>query len=159
MNHEAYSALQLKLLEAEQFLAIGDEAVARALNPTYVDDVRAGRAESLPDLLSLKSMDGSRRLRLREVKFKLEERLVVKAVTQLESGLRLLRQNRSGLAPALEIDRTEIVVVLRDRKLKSQEKPFLGEPLGPNRFELRLRGKPCRLGEGDRSYPVTVLLL
>jgi hypothetical protein len=143
MTHEAYCAAQLKFREAEHFLAVGDEAFGGAM----------GLAEParFPDLLSVKSVNGRPLYRLREVKFKLEDRLIRKAITQLESGLRLL--------PVREVDRVEIAVALRQRSLKPAEAAFLGEPLGENRYELRLDGESCRAVCGDRSYPVTAVLL
>ena len=88
MTHETYCADKLRLFEEEQFIAIGDESVARILNPTYEEDLRNGRAERLPDLLSTKREGSETFFRLREVKFKLEDRLVRKALTQLVSGIK-----------------------------------------------------------------------
>lgn len=152
MTHETYCADKLRLFEGEQFIAIGDESVARILNPTYKEDLRNGRAERLPDLLSTKREGCETVFRLREVKFKLEDRLVHKALTQLASGIERLHRSMG----TLHIDRVEIVVALQGRALKPPEKKFLGEELGPNRFRLEPFSYPPL---GAMPCPVTVLLL
>lgn len=154
MTHETYCADQLRLIEKEQFIAIGDEHVARTLNPAYDVDLRNGRAERLPDLLSIKREGGETLFRLREVKFKLEDRLVRKALTQLASGIERLRQSMTSPI----IDRVEIVVALQGRALKVPEREFLGEALASNRYRLKL-GEPLPLRVERLSCPVTVLLL
>ena len=138
------------MFEAEQFIAVGDERVARILNPAYEEELRNGKAKRLPDLLSVKWDGSETRFRLREVKFKLEERLVRKALTQLASGIDKLRE--SLVSPT--IDRVEIVVALQGRALKPPEKKFLGEALAPNRFRLQFDEETPPI-----AYPVTVLLL
>lgn len=134
MKAEAYCASQLKVLEAEHFLAVAEQTPGR----------------KAPDLLSYRRDGNCLSFRIREVKFKLEARLIEKALAQLESGLEQI-----GEYPAPAIDRLELVVALQGRKIKAPEKCFLGTQLGENRFELLLNGQPCRL----RSYVVTVLFL
>jgi hypothetical protein len=134
MKAEAYCALQLRFRESEHFLAVAEER----------------GAEKAPDLVSVRR-EGDRILfRIREVKFKLEDRLVRKALSQLESGVRQL-----GEYPSPEIDRLELVIALQGRKLKEPEKGFLGRPLSDSRYELLLDGRPCEVA----SRPVSVLLL
>ncbi len=134
MKAEAYCATQLKVLEAEHFIAVAEEKPGR----------------KAPDLLSYRRDGNCLSFRIREVKFKLEERLVKKALAQLESGL-----EQMGEYPAPSIDRLELVVALQGRKIKTPEKCFLGAALSENRFELLLGGQPCRV----RSHVVTVLFL
>jgi hypothetical protein len=147
MTPEAYCAELLRLREREEFLAVGEQ-VALTLNPRYHEDRRAGRAESLPDLLS-RGRDA--RLSLREVKYKLEEKTIRKAASQLATGAALL-------PPAQEIDRLEIVVPLRDRKLKDHEQRFLGEAID-GRYALQLDGRPVTVRVRGRVYPITVVVL
>ena len=125
MSHESYCADRLRSLEGEEFLAVGDDALARRLNPRFEEDRRHGRAERLPDLLSIK--DGA--YRLREVKFRLEEKLVAKAVSQLRRGAELLGE---------PVDRLEIVVPLYGRALKPAEQALLGARVESERFRLAM---------------------
>lgn len=134
MKAEAYCALQLEFRESEQFLAVAEERTE----------------ERTPDLVSVHREGERLFFRIREVKFKLEDRLVRKALTQLESGVRQL-----GQFPSPEIDRLELVIALQGRKLKEPERGFLGLPLSDSRYELLLNGLPCKV----LSHPVSVLLL
>jgi hypothetical protein len=126
MKAEAYCASQLQFLESERFLSVGEQRPE-------------GR---YPDLVS---QFGSC-YRIREVKFKLEARLVRKALSQLEAGLRAVEG---------EVDRLELVIALQGRRLKDPEKVFLGSPLSDRRYELLLDGTACRIA----NHPVSVLLL
>lgn len=155
MNYEAYCADILKVTEGEMFISVGDEKLAPLLNPTFQADTQAGKALSLPDLLSTRSQDGKVTYRLREVKYKLEERLVEKALQQLQSGV--LHMER--LFSQCLLDRLEIVIPLHGRRLKKEECKFLGLPLATNRFHLRKgQDEPVYL-DLRFSTPVTVLLL
>lgn len=147
MTDENYCAERLRLLEGEYFIGVGDARVAAVLNPRHREDRREGKGEPLPDLLSVKKADGKTLFRLREVKFRLEERLVAKAIRQLQSGAAHLRSK----SRAPEIDRLEIVIPLRGRKLKPGELGFIGEQISLSRFELRF--------PEARKSGITVLLL
>lgn len=149
-NHERYCARQLALQEAEEFLAVGD-AVYKVLNPDHEADRAAGRANRLPDLLSVRYTADGPRFRLREVKFKLDRTLVEKAVGQLSSGLAHWQQ----VAPERRVDRVEIVVPTRGRPLKAPEEIFLGRDLGRGRRALQLDGREIVLA----GLPVSVLFL
>lgn len=154
MNLERYCAEQIRLREAETFLAVSHTAGAR-FDPRFNQSRSQGQALRLPDLFSVVAKNGRPHFRIREVKFKLEQRLVVKALTQLEMGVnQLLSQNSEN-----DIDRLEIVVPLRGRELKQEEKSFFGEPLEPNRYALVVDHKNARITHGDRSYEVTVLVI
>lgn len=150
MTPEAYCAQLLSSFEGEQFLAVGEE-VAKKLNPNYEVDRRKGAGARLPDLLSAKAAT----YRLREVKFKLEEALIRKALEQLKSGVRHLQDTIEGSV----VDRLEIVIPLRERKMKPDEKMFLGKDLGSSRFRLRLKGEPVSVRIKGERYPITVLVL
>jgi len=156
-NREKYCATQLRLIESEQFVAVGDARLGRLLNDRYAQDLAEGRMLSLPDLLSLRfePTKGETFFRLREVKFKLEIRLVEKALQQLQSGLEWV--SRRFDAPA--IDRVELVVALNGRALKPTERPFLGAALGPERYQLVINGSAQTLNHREQSYRVSVLLL
>lgn len=154
VSHESYCADCLAASEREEFLAVG-ERVGPRLNPRYVSDRSEGKAESLPDLLSVKREGDHSRYRLREVKFKLDEAIVDKAVAQLASGARSL----VALVPGAAIDRLEIAVPLRDRTLKAQEREFLGKAVAPGRYRLRRRGRAASLVAKGTRYPVTVVVL
>jgi hypothetical protein len=155
LAEEKYCAHLLGLWEAERFLAVGDERLSRCLNPSHLEGRRAGRSDSLPDLLSVKTEETGSLFRLREVKYKLEERLVAKALRQLESGIRCV-QKAFGQPM---IDRVEVVIVLRERKLKQIEREFLGERIAPYRYHLFFRGAFSQIDVEGREYPVTVLTL
>jgi hypothetical protein len=155
MNHEVYCAQILRVTEGESFVSVGDKQLARHLNPSYHSDILAGRAMSLPDLLSQRDCGTYVAFRLREVKFKLEERLVVKALEQLRSGIKQIKQ----AFKSSEIDRVEIVVPLKGRPLKKQELLFVGAPLDSNRYFLHFNGQENVFIEEQGRYPVTILLL
>lgn len=155
MTDEAYCANQLRLLESEHFIAIGDANVAQTLNPAYFDDLRLGKAQPLPDLLSVKTAHNRNFFRIREVKYKLEDRLIKKALRQLASGLEWL----SNATELPIVDRIEIVLPLRDRRIKAAELKFLGTPLNENRFELDYPENDCLKKRDGGLHLVTVLLL
>lgn len=154
MVPEVYCARLLGAIEGEEFIAVGD-AVAEKLNPNYERDLRLGRAVPLPDLLSTCRSGDVSTYRLREVKFKLHEKTIGRALEQLRSGVRHLRRGVSECP----VDRLEIVVPLRGRRLKSAERLFLGKPLGPGRFRLSRAGSPVSLRISRRYYQVSVVLL
>ncbi len=155
MNPEAYCADILRVTEGEVFLSVGDKQLAQYLNPSYKTDICLGKGLSLPDLFSSTSIGNRTLFRLREVKFKLEERLVTKALEQLKSGLRQMQY----LIPEAIVDRIEIVLPLKGRGLKKEEHKFLGTALNINRFILIGEDKEAiTIGEGI-SYPVSILLL
>ena len=143
MKQESYCAKQLILLEGEQILAVG-EGVNRRLNPTNL-------SLKLPDVLSTKREGEKSYYRLREVKFKLQPMLVRKAVEQLRIGAEQLR--------AQNLDRLEIAVPLKNRKLKDNEKEFLGKALGGNRFQLKLDNAPVTLVVDGSVHFIGVILL
>lgn len=155
MTHESYCAAILEFQESERFMAVGDEALARLLNPRRDRDLAEGKEPSLPDLLSVKEVDGKVVFRLREMKFKLEKRLIAKALSQLESGLRKLRE----AFPGAIVDRVELAVALRQRDFKEPEKKFLGESVGPNRFVLKMDDAVCFLPFDGALLPTTVVAL
>jgi hypothetical protein len=150
MNVEESCAQHLRIREAEEFLAVG-ERVAHVLNVNYERDREAGRTRSLPDLLS--TVGGF--FRLREVKFKLDEKNVRKAVAQLRSGARYFGRRR----PESSLDRLEIVVPLGARRLKAPETEFLGPVLAGDRFRLVLDGRLVNVTFKGKRVPVTVLVL
>ncbi len=145
-SSEKYCAERLRLSEGEQFFAVGDGHLSRFLSVEAV---------SLPDLLSFKKVESSTYFRIREVKYKLEERLVTKAVTQLRSGLRWVNQKFD--CPS--VDRLELVVALKQRELKAAERRFLGAELGCDRYELHLAGRKQIVTDGERVHEVSVLLV
>lgn len=152
MGLETHCAELLRLLEGEEILAVGED-VARKLNPSYERERRAGAAKKLPDLWSTKRAEGV--YRLREVKFKLHDALVRKALKQLRSGARQLRRH----VPRASIDRIEIVVPRGARGLKPPEREFLGRALGVSRYRLRLDGAAVSLRFAGKRVPVTVLVV
>lgn len=154
-SREKYCAFRLEAIEGECFVAVGDVPLSRLLNARYVEDRAQGTLPSLPDLLSIKDEHSEARYRLREVKFKLERRLVEKALRQLRRGLEAVYQR----FPATKVDRVELVVALQGRALKTAEFAFLGASLGPDRFELMLDEVPQTLVHGDQVHTVSVLLL
>jgi hypothetical protein len=133
--------------------------LVRYLNPNYSSDRLAGRALKLPDLLSVFQDQNRQVFRLREVKYKLEERLILKALRQLESGSR--QMNLIFNQP--RIDRLEIAVPLRDRRLKKEEIKFLGSALTANRFELELELDLQGLNHSFKNHlglpSITIVLL
>lgn len=155
MNHEVYCAQILKVTEGEAFVSIGDQQLARHLNPSYQSDLLAGRSLSLPDLFSQRDCGTYVAFRLREVKFKLEERLVLKALEQLRSGIKQLKR----AFQYSEIDRVEIVIPLRGRPLKKEELFFLGAPLDFNRYSLCFQSQEQFFIEEQGKYPISVLCL
>ncbi len=154
-GYEKYCAERLRLREGEQFFAVGDASLNQFLNPAYEEDLDLGRTVSLPDLLSFKSVNAQMCFRIREVKYKLEERLVAKAVNQLRSGLEFI--HRKFDSPV--VDRVEIVIPLNGRRLKKDELPFLGPELEPSRHELRIAGQSQVLTAHTKRYSVTLLLI
>ncbi len=126
MNAEALCAQQIAFLEGERFVCVAERK----------------DGGKFPDLVS-QTPEGA--YRLREVKYKLEARLVRKALAQLEAGF----DEYPG------IDRLELVIPLQGRKLKEPEKAFLGAPICERRHELILEGIPCRV----RGQSVSVLIL
>jgi len=155
LTYESYCAEILSVTERESFLSIGDGQVAEYLNPTYHSDIRIGKALSLPDLLSTSVVRDKLCYRLREVKYKLEERLVLKAVAQLRTGCSQVRR----LFPDSFVDRLEIVIPLKNRNLKKDELNFLGSPLNSNRFLLKIRESEGIRIDQDHPVPITVLIL
>lgn len=155
MTHEAYCADILRLTENESFISVGDSQLGPLLNPKYEADTLAGKTLSLPDLLSVNKQNSKVYYRLREVKYKLEDRLVHKAIEQLKSGLLQTRE----LFPGCEFDRLEIVVPLRQRKLKIDEVRFLGSPISNSRFFLKLQNEEPVFLDSSNSSPITILLL
>lgn len=155
MTYESYCAEILSVTERETFISIGDGQVAQYLNPTYHADARVGKALSLPDLLSTSRVQDKLCYRLREVKYKLEERLVLKAVDQLRTGCSQVR----NLYPDSVVDRLEIVIPLKDRKLKRGEFHFLGSSLDSNRFLLKTRDREVVHLDESNEVPITVLIL
>lgn len=155
MTPESYCAQTIKFIEGEVFLSVGDEQVDRFLNPHYLLDKKLGTTMGLPDLLSTSKTKTQVSFRLREVKFKLEQRLVMKALKQLNTGIRQLNL----LFGSPIIDRVEIVVPLRGRNLKKDEFKFLGEPISPIRFFLNWKAGLESLEKDFFAYPVTVLML
>jgi len=154
-TNEKYCAERLRLSEGEQFFAVGDSQLNQFLNPHYAEDTECGHTESLPDLLSFKTVEAKMCFRVREVKFKLEDRLVAKAMRQLRSGLEWI--HRKFEAPA--VDRVEVVIALKDRRLKPDERNFLGPELAPDRYELRVDGEPQSVSVNGVVYPVSLLLM
>lgn len=126
MRAEGYCATRIQFLEGERFLEVAKQKPGR----------------KFPDLVS-KTPEG--KYRLREVKFKLEERLVRKALAQLEAAA----------TDYAKLDRLELVIALEGRRLKPPELPFVGEPLANFRYVLLLDGRPCSIS----GIPVTLLLL
>jgi hypothetical protein len=155
MNHEAYCAQILKVTEGESFISIGDKQLAKQLNPSYYSDLMEGRALSLPDLFSQRDFGIYAVFRLREVKFKLEERLVIKALEQLQSGIKQINR----FLESSRIDRVEIVVPLKGRSLKKSELLFVGTPLDSNRYCLHFNGQENVFIEEQGRYPVSILFL
>ena len=92
---------------------------------------------------------------MREVKFKLEDRLIRKALKQLKSGLELLVNS----VPSAEVDRLEIVLPLKERHLKKPELSFLGAQLCFNRYELKYDGNTFLENQNGNLIGVTVVLL
>lgn len=150
MNSERYCAEQIRLHEGETFLAVASKAGVR-FDPKFQESRAQGAAIRLPDLFSVTS---EARYRIREVKFKLEDRLVRKALTQLEVGAKQLLERD----PRIQIDRLEIVVPLRGRKLQSDEAIFLGRSVGPNRHILTLDEREAFLACAPECQ-VTVLVI
>lgn len=155
MTSEAYCAQRIKLIEGEVFLSIGDEELDRFLNPHYLTDKKLGTTMGLPDLLSTRKVNDRLSFRLREVKFKLEHRLVIKALKQLNAGIRQLNL----LFDSPEIDRVEIVVPLKGRNLKKNELGFLGDPISPVRFSLNWNHGLKPFEKDFSLYPVTILMV
>lgn len=154
MNQEKYCARHIGVIEGETFLAIASN-VGRNLHPEFTSERKQGRALRLPDLLSVKREGLGSVFRLREVKFKLHEALVRKALGQLQVGVEQLQQREKDPV----IDRLEIVVPLQNRTLSDAERRFLGEPLGGSRFQLMLSGGPVTLHAGNLAQAVTVLVI
>jgi len=152
---EDYCAQMIRVTEGESFLSVGDEELVHYLNPNYSLDRLAGRALKLPDLLSVYREQNRQVFRLREVKYKLEERLILKALKQLESGSRQMQL----IFNQPRIDRIEIAIPLRDRRLKKEETQFLGTALTANRFDLNLDVRSSFFKNPLVLPPVTVLLL
>ena len=155
MTHEAYCAQWLRLRENEVFVSIGDAELERFLNPSFERDRKLGATMGLPDLLSKYQREQETFFRIREVKFKLEQRLVVKALTQLKSGIRQLNL----VLDAPQIDRVEIVVPLHGRKIKKNELAFLGEEISPGRFELNWKNGFADWELEFSFCPVTILAI
>lgn len=150
MNTERYCAEQIRLKENETFLAVAGKAGAR-FDPNFSQLRAEGAALRLPDLFSVTSAS---RYRVREVKFKLEDRLVRKALTQLEVGARQVLDR----IPESIIDRLEIVVPLRGRELQENEKKFLGKGLDANRYSLLLDGAEIAVSVLGQRCEITVLV-
>lgn len=146
-TNEKYCAERLRLSEGEQFFAIGDSQLNKFL--------ACAESPSLPDLLSFRKVDEKMCFRLREVKFKLEDRLVTKAVRQLRSGLEWI--HRKFDSPS--VDRVELVIALKQRSLKKNERRFLGTELGPDRYELHVGGEIQTVTVDGVIYPVSLLLI
>lgn len=155
MTSEAYCAQIIKLTEGEVFLSVGDEEVDRFLNPHYLSDKKLGTTMGLPDLLSTSETNEQVSFRLREVKFKLEHRLVEKALKQLNTGIRQLNL----LFDSPKIDRVEIVVPLKGRSLKKEEFNFLAEQISPVRFFLNWKIGLEALEKDFSSHPVTIMMV
>ncbi len=156
MNSEAYCAQVIQLTEGENFLSVGDNQVASLLNPHYAAELKLGRGLSLPDLLSQTQTETGPVFRLREVKFKLEKRLILKAIRQLKTGVELLKK---GIVEA-KIDRLEIVIPLQGRALKKWELPFLGMALDSNRYCLKMEEISMEEPElWKEGVPLSILLL
>lgn len=154
-RHEKTCAHRLAVLEGEEFFAVGDLPLGQLLDDHFDENLRRGLMVPMPDLLSVK-VDGNRRVyRLREVKFRLERRLVERAVRQLQSGLDALRRR----FPDAVIDRLELVIALDGRTLKPWERDFLGTALGHDRYELLLDGERKQLTQGQDGPVVSVLIL
>lgn len=147
---EHYCAEQIRAWEGETFLAVA-EAAGMRLDPQFLLSRQRGKALRLADLFSVVRVNGVSRFRIREVKFKLEDRLVRKALTQLEIGARQLLAKD----PTREIDRLEIVIPLQGRELKEGERHFLGKALSSNRWLLSFEDQSPHIV----TCPVTVLAL
>lgn len=137
MYSESNCADSIRITEGEEFLAIADH-VYPYLNPEYYTERKEGLSQKLPDLLSVKREGDKSYYRLREIKFKLEERLILKAKEQLQRGLEYLLLKD----PTAEVDRMELVIALGSRKLKEAEKKFIGHSLGGMRYQLLLNSNP-----------------
>lgn len=155
MNYESYCARMIKITEGENFLSVGDEKLERYIQLKSGIRENGVQKLSLPDLLSQTQMGQVTFFRLREVKFKLEERLVLKAIRQLQVGVRELKK----LFEVVAIDRLEIVIPLLERKLKADESCFLGSALDANRYLLKLDRLTPQIQAWDLDVPISVLLL
>lgn len=154
-NLEKHCATWIRLTEGEQFLGVGDARLGPRLNEGFADDRARGKTVSLPDLVSIRSVGPQTVFRVREVKFKLELRLVQKAMRQLREGLDWV--NHRFDSPG--IDRVELVIALSGRTLKPEEQLFLGKGCGLNRHELLIDSVPQKITSNQVAYAVSVLLI
>lgn len=147
MYSENNCAASIRLVEGEEFLAVARRVYSFFDAEDQID------ARKLPDLISVKREGDKTYYRIREIKFKLEERLIVKAINQLKMGAECLLKKD----PNAQIDRLELVIALEGRKLKEDEEKFIGNALGGMRYQLVIDDKTAEFVLNQIKYDVTLL--